>query len=215
MIKIAYVLSSSTIEGSNVVQIKVDGLDCVVNAVMLHFYMGDSYEVVWQPKVGMKVLVYFIDGNINRGVILGFLEKKDHQNILEFSEEGNKAAVRYENGVQFDFSNKENERKIEISTPKEEFISFDLDNQMFEVKNKKTEETLSVSVDFRESKIVLKSNSLNIDAKKITINGESLSLEMKDKCEVKCGSFKVDSSGGVDISASAAANIKGQSVNLN
>ncbi len=215
MIKVAYILSSFVVEDSNVVKIRVDGLNCVVDAVMLHSYMGDSYEVVWQPKVGMKVLVYFIDGNINRGVILGFLEKKNHQSILEFSEEGDKAAIKYENGIQFDFFNKENERKVEISTPKEEFISFDLDNQIFEVKNKKAEETLSVCIDFKDSKIVLKSGGLDINVKNMTINGESLSIEMKDKCEVKCGSFKVDSNGGVDISASASMNIKGQSINLN
>ena len=64
MIKVAYVLSSSSVEGSNVVQVKVDGLDYTVNASMLHFYMGDSYEVVWQPKVGIheglkKTIAYF------------------------------------------------------------------------------------------------------------------------------------------------------------
>ena len=215
MIKVAYILSSSLVEGTNVVQIKVDGLDCTVNASMLHFYMGDSYEIVWQPKVGMKVLVYFIDGNINRGVILGFLEKKDHQNILEFSEDGDRAAIKYENGIQIDFANKENERKIEINTPKEELISLDLDNQIFELKNKKSSETLSVSFNLKDSKISIKSDDLSIESKKITVKGDSLSVELDNDCKFKCGSFKTESNGGVDIQANAALNLKGQVVNLN
>ena len=215
LISVGYVVSSFLKDNVNVVQVKIGGFDHTVDAVVLHSYLGDGFKNVWQPKVDSKVLVCFLNGDINCGVVLGFLEKKNDDPILKFSKDGDKGLFQHENGTKVEFFNKEGERKIEITTPKEEFVSLDLDNQKLEVKNKKSGETLSVSLDFKDSKVELKSEELTINTKNINITGESVKIDLKNGFDVKSGSVNLSSNGSVDVKASSSANIKGQTINLN
>ena len=194
--------------------VKVKYSDKTVSARFLYPYLGTNYRHIWQPKIGTKALVFFPGNVSDNGIILGYLEKVDDEPILNFSDEGDKEVFQHENGTKVEFTNAEDQRQIKVITPKEEEINIDLDNQSLEIKNK--EEQTRIFFDFKESKIELKSDELNIEASKnLTLKTPSLKIESSDTFEIQSGSFNLSATKSADISANSTINIKGQSVNLN
>ena len=199
---------------SSIKTAKVEYNSKVVSAKFLYSYLGTNYKHIWQPKVGTKVLVFFSGDGADDGIILGCLEKKDEESLLSCSDKGEKELFQHENGSKVEFQNTENDCKIKVSTPKEDEVNIDLNNQVLEMKNKGG--NLCLSFDFKESKITLKSNELSIEAtKSIALKAADFKVESSNSFELKSGSININANQNINISANATTNIKGQSINLN
>ena len=186
----------------------------IVAAQLLYPYLGTNYKHIWQPKIGTIVLVFFPCDVSDHGIVLGYLEKNSDESLLPFSDEGDKELFQHENGSKVELKNSENDRKIKISTPKEDEINIDLDGQCLEVKNQ--DGSLYISFDFKESKILLKANELSAEvANNINLKVSDIKVEASNSFELKSGSIKIKSNQDININATATTNIKGQTINLN
>ena len=212
MIDICYVVGYDL--DSPVKIVKVTHHTKIVSAQLLYPYLGSHYKHIWQPKIGTKALVFFSGDNSDGAIVLGFLEKDTDEPVLQFSDEGNKELFQHENGTKVEFTNSDDQKQIKVTTPKEDEINIDLDNQFFEIKSK--DDRIQVIFNFKDSKITIKSDELSFEAtKSFLLKTPSFKIETSDSIDIESGSFNLNSSKNVDISSTSTLNIKGQSINLN
>ena len=106
---------------------------------------------------------------------------------------------------------------IIIATTKDnkETLTIDLANENFEVKN--SDDSTKLTVNFKESKIEVKSKSINFEVEEaFNIKSKTLSIELNDKFTLKGTGIEMNSSGNMSMESSAGTDIKSNGmVNIN
>ena len=94
-------------------------------------------------------------------------------------------------------------------------MTIDLANENFEVKN--SDDSTKLVVNFKESKIEVKSKSINFEVEEaFNIKSKTLSIELNDKFTLKGTGIEMNSSGNMSMESSAGTDIKSNGmVNIN
>lgn len=191
-------------------------------ASMMYNYFGENFGSIWYPDPGTIVVVAFIDNCLDGAIIIGCLNKYE-KNLLSLTKENEKEFTKHKNGITVEFSNKQNEYKISVSTKDEkEKLVIDLDNENVTINNKS--ESLKFFFDFKESKVSIKSKEVSIELEqdmnikckdvnfdlqgKFVVKGSGMSVETKGEMNMKSnGNVKIESSIGTDIKSNGMINI--------
>ncbi|MBO6127130.1 MAG: hypothetical protein J6P21_03985 [Clostridia bacterium] len=184
-------------------------------ASMLYNYFGEKFGTVWYPDPGTIVVVAFLENCIDRAVILGCLNKYE-EDILPISTDNKQEVFKHKNGTLVKFENQEDAPKITINTKDDkEIINIDLANENFEIKNK--DESTKLIINFKESKIEIKSKSISFEAEEnFNIKSKILNIELSDKFTLKGAGIELNSSGNMNIESSAGTDIKSNGIiNIN
>lgn len=158
---------------------------------------GKDYGIYMVPEVGDQVLIGFEDHNPDKPFVLGAAYNKN-ANQKKYNEQGNNVkTIKTRSGNEIKFYDKSGEEEIVITSP-----------------NEKNKITMTLK---NEVSITVFSENINLEAKKITINGEdsvkitSKKIEIEGQNEVITKSNKIESTANnaFKVASSNSLELKG------
>ncbi|NJK88848.1 MAG: type VI secretion system tip protein VgrG [Myxococcales bacterium] len=155
------------------------------------------------PEVDDEVVVAFVDGDVEQGMVIGSVWNGRNKQPGEPAEENPVKIIRTRSGLQMRFSDEEGKETIEISTPEQKCL-------LKLTHDDKPKITLAAEAD-----IQLESKDGNIQL--IATNGEvgvdckALKVRASDGVEITAGKIEAKSDADVKIDAGANVQIKGTS----
>lgn len=191
------------------------------------FYMGKNWGELFMPEVGDEVLLVFEQGNIEKPYVIGAIPNckgGTSSKLLDGRDENNTIKkIQTKHGSNITFTDGEPEKGekdkilIETAGEKKHSILLDNENQKIVIKDEKAENsiTLDTKEDGRITAKATKNISLlvgaNGDKCKIEMNGDSGTVTITADSillKTKSGNISLESSNGLQLKGSGAANIE-------
>lgn len=173
-------------------------------------YTGNSYGNYFLPEVGTEVVIGFINGDVNEGIVLGCLwNNVDKIPANTANDKNSQKLIQTKGGHKILFDETKDKEKIQIQTKKEMDITLDDKDNKITVKDQKGEN--SIEIDGKNGKITLKAKkqiSLNVNGKDVLVIGDS-----GKKASIKAGTVEINASQKLDVQGSSTS-IQGNSIKL-
>lgn len=212
---------------------------------IISYMAGKDRGVFWLPEVEDEVLVCFVNGDFNQGVILGafwngtdkpiYSNKDASGKVTDAAFQGKNEAkkndlrvFRSRVGHQLVFNDNANEPRVALHTAqKHRIVLDDKDNQPTQIEIYDGKEENYILIDTKNKKITIESKSGDMLLKcKETFTVQAKNIEMKSdentkitvgkNFEMKASSnMTIKASGTGDIESSDAMTLKGSKVNIN
>ena len=208
-------------------------------------HAGNERGVFWMPEINDEVLVTFVNGDFNQGVILGGLwngkdkpiyalkdaSGKVTENAFQGKHEAKKndlRVMRSRVGHQLVFNDNASEPRVALhSKQKHRIVLDDKDNAPTQIEIYDGKEENYILIDTKNKKITIESKSgdmllkcketFRVEAKKIEMKSDQdTKLEVGSNYEMKASSnMTIKASGSGNIESGNAMTIKGSKVNIN
>ncbi len=206
---------------------------------------GNERGLFWMPEVNDEVLVCFVNGDFNQGVILGGLWNGKDKPIYAQKDASGKVtdagftgkheakkndlrALRSRVGHQLVFNDNANEPRVALhSHKKHRIVLDDKDNEPTQIEIYDGKEENYILIDTKNKKITIESKTgdmllkcketFTVQAKNIEMKSdENTKLTVGKNYEMKASSnMTIKASGTGDIESSDAMTLKGSKVNIN
>jgi uncharacterized protein involved in type VI secretion and phage assembly len=212
---------------------------------IVSYMAGVDRGMFWLPDVEDEVLVCFLNGDFNQGVVLGafwngqdkpiYSNKDASGKVTDAGFQGKNEAkkndlkvLRSRVGHQLVFNDNANEPRVALHTKqKHRIVLDDKDNQPTQIEIYDGKEENYILIDTKNKKITIESKSgamllkcketFTVEAKNIEMKSdENTKLTVGKNFEMKASSnMTIKASGTGDIESSDAMTIKGSKVNIN
>ena len=212
---------------------------------IVSYMAGKDRGVFWLPEVEDEVLVCFINGDFNQGVLLGafwngsdkpiYSNKDASGKVSEASFEGKNEAkkndlrvFRSRIGHQLVFNDNASEPRVALHTKqKHRIVLDDKNNEPTQIEIYDGKEENYILIDTKNKKITIESKTgdmllkcketFTVDAKKIEMkSSDNTTMTVGKNFEMKASSnMTIKASGTGDIESSDAMTLKGSKVNIN
>lgn len=178
------------------------------------------------PEVGDLAAVAFLDGEIERPIVIGRLWNQNRPQPYQMENGENKLrAFRTKNGNQVVFYDEDDRNAVEILTPEGLTILLDDKEEMIRISDKKKKNRLVIDIKNgiaeaeAESKISLTAGGSRLE---LDGDGGTAMLESRQSLTIKSqqivieanGTLEMKSSGSMNLKANGPADIKGAVVKL-
>jgi uncharacterized protein involved in type VI secretion and phage assembly len=204
---------------------------------IVSYMAGVDRGMFWLPDVEDEVLVCFLNGDFNQGVVLGAFWNGKDKPIYSNKDASGKATdagfqgkneakkndlkvLRSRVGHQLVFNDNASEPRIALhTTQKHRIVLDDKDNQptKIEIYDGK-EENKKITIESKSGDMLLKcKETFRVEAKKIEMKSDTdTKLEVGSNYEMKASSnMTIKASGSGNIESGNAMTIKGSKVNIN
>lgn len=200
---------------------------------VLHGYAGNGYGSYALPEIGSEVLVGFVMGDLDNGVVLGCLHGTSNKLPTETADkENSKKQFRTKGGHQICFYEEKGKEKIEIKTPGQLTVTLEDENKKIEIRDDTGKNM--VAIDGKNGGLTLKAEktlelvcgsakiSLDGSKNKVSASAGSVSLQGNQALELSGQSLKAEGTtteikakGTMKVEASGITEIKGAMLKLN
>lgn len=195
-------------------------------------YTGKGFGTYFLPEIGTEVIIAFLMGNVNAPIVIASLWNEQTQALAEWPNEKNTIKeIRTKGGNRIRFSEEEGKENIEISTPGEQKIRIDDENQRISLETKEGKNSIvldgksgCISLD-GEKKITLSIGGtacITIEKNKMSMTTGQIQAEGQQKLELKGQQTNISGSmvgingdTKVDVKSSGITQINGSMVKLN
>jgi uncharacterized protein involved in type VI secretion and phage assembly len=208
-------------------------------------HAGNERGMYWMPEVEDEVLVSFIHGDFNQGVILGGLWNGQDKPIYSAKDASGKVteanfqgkneakkndlrAMRSRCGHQFIFNDNKDEPRVALhSAQKHRIVLDDKDNKPTQIEIYDGKEENYILIDTKNKKITIESKTGDMLLKckeKFTVEAKNIEMKSDENTKITVGknfemkassNMTIKASGTGDIESSDAMTLKGSKVNIN
>ena len=165
---------------------------------------GEKRGSFFRPEVGDEVLVGFINNDPRHAVVLGMLNSSKKPSPLQAKKENNEKGFFFKSKMKILFHDED--KSMTFETPKGNKLILSEKDKGITIKdqngNKLIMNDKGIQIE-SASKMIIKASSGDIET-------EGLNIKQKAKAQ-----FKAEGSGGIELSSSAIAKLKGSLVQIN
>ncbi|HWE28440.1 MAG TPA: phage baseplate assembly protein V [Polyangia bacterium] len=212
---------------------------------IVSYMAGKDRGVFWLPEVEDEVLVCFVNGDFNQGVILGafwngtdkpiYSNKDASGKVTDLKLQGKNEAkkndlrvLRSRVGHQLVFNDNASEPRVALhSQQKHRIVLDDKDNAPTQIEIYDGKEENYILIDTKNKKITIESKSGDMLLKckeKFTVEAKNIEMKSDENTKITVGknfemkassNMTIKASGTGDIESSDAMTLKGSKVNIN
>ncbi|RYG16154.1 MAG: type VI secretion system tip protein VgrG, partial [Chitinophagaceae bacterium] len=193
-------------DGESRIRVKIPMVDINGNGIWARLSSldaGNGRGWVWNPEVNDEVIVGFLNDDPRDAVILGSLYSSANAPHITADEENKQKGILTRQKLQILFD--DDKKIIKISTDAGNIITLDEDDKAIKI------------IDQNGNKIEMTSDGINIESAKDIILKASGDVKIQG-ANISAGAnaeLKLEGSGGVELSSSAVAKVKGSIVQIN
>lgn len=173
-------------------------------------YAGASFGTYFLPEIDTEVVIGFVNGDVNEGIVLGCLWNKVDKIPEDIANEKNsKKIIQTKGGHKILLDETKDKEKVEIITSKNMGITLDDKENKVIIKDQKGENSLEV--DGKNGKITMKAKkqiSLNVNGSDVLVIGDS-----GKKASINTGTVEIKGTQKLDVQG-ASTSIQGNSMSI-